>query len=298
MDSSVDIFAEMETGSELGQMFKEALFGYKNNVWCKNKLPFCPAVCRYAVDVGYAYFSGSMLRSNLLELSFNDKASFDSWFSGCSRDNTYIIAYKPGCVPCARLMSALETVADSLKSSGFNVYKINTQKNYHNLLLDSIMNNGLEGTPTVLKIEGNSVVEVALKDVQRELICGQESKYISLHDLIKKSVFQKNLKMGVVISATVTIGLGVYVYYVKQKMMQKLNCMYQQMLHTYPSSCDKHSSHFEAFIVQLYVQAKKDLNNLYFWQSYDEVLQSFLQQFQEKYLLIYQEAEINLVKPV
>ena len=46
-----------------------------------------------------------------------------------NQQNSYLIAYKPGCIPCANLLAAIETRIQNLQAQGKSVFMVNVRKN-------------------------------------------------------------------------------------------------------------------------------------------------------------------------
>lgn len=133
---------------------QELIFGAKNNYFCKPKDPFCPSQCHYEASTGYNHFIGAHNPWSLIpDLLFKDEKELNAWACSQTKD-TYLIAHRPGCPPCAKLLAALETRAQNLRETNINIYKINFHEN-DNALFNKDWN--LEATPTVWKISKNII---------------------------------------------------------------------------------------------------------------------------------------------
>lgn len=155
--TKIDPMHEMAIGSEEGNRFKEYLFGARKNLVCKPNEPFCPSLCHYPTNLAYNYFAGNAVEHSLIpSQSFFSEAELNKWAVDQNKD-TYLIAYKKGCPPCANLLAAIETRAQDLKSSNKNLFKINVQENQ-----DALGKNcwGYQGTPTVWKINQGKIAEI------------------------------------------------------------------------------------------------------------------------------------------
>jgi hypothetical protein len=150
------------TGEEIDKFYfdyKDEIFGAKNNPNCKPNDPFCESQCHYDTSVAYDYFKGkdNSEWSLIPDRSFKDETELNKWACNQTK-NTYLIAYKPGCPPCAALLAAIETRMQNLKEENINVYKINP---YQNRQAFSDKDWKFKGTtPTIWKISNGSVYEV------------------------------------------------------------------------------------------------------------------------------------------
>lgn len=124
-------FEEMHQGTQEDEQFKRYFFSAKNNIFCKKydreNNTFSSSLCDYSIEKAYAYFIGQKNHSLIPELVFESKQELQKWAQ--QQENSYLIAYKPGCIPCANLLAAIETRMQNLQADGKSVFMVNVHKN-------------------------------------------------------------------------------------------------------------------------------------------------------------------------
>lgn len=243
---TIDVVAEMAANTGLGSALKKQIFGSERNIWCKPPNdPYAPSVCHYDPELPYAIFKGKSIPGSGIEsVSFNSTEALKNWAAQRGA-NTSLVAYKPGCPPCATLLAALETVAQSNLESGRKIYKMNVKEGQHLRYLDDL-NVELNGTPTLWNItdKPNLMTAVPVDDISSEFIFLQKPEYISLDILNKRasslskfSSFVHNYRYEIALGLVATTFAAVATYWLygkykayKQKSsMQKLNPTTEQV---------------------------------------------------------------------
>ena len=139
---------------------KQYFFDAQNNIFCKNVDSKTgvrgKSECDYPVGLAYQYFAGKRQNAPIQELTFQNKKELEEWAK--QQKNTYLIAYKPFCIPCANLLAALETRVASLQTLGKSVVMVNVRKNQQ-AFNDEQDCWYYEGTPEVWLIRNGEVVK-------------------------------------------------------------------------------------------------------------------------------------------
>ncbi|MBP6892246.1 hypothetical protein KBB68_01565 [Candidatus Babeliales bacterium] len=148
-------FVEMELGTEEGKRLKEYFFRAENNVFCKEYHKetdrFSSSQCDYSTEAAYQYFNGQKKNSVVPELEFENRQQLEEWAQ--KQENSYLIAYKPGCVPCANLLAAIETRVQNLRAVGKSVFMVNVRKNEEVFSNEDTDCWYYEGTPEVWHVK-------------------------------------------------------------------------------------------------------------------------------------------------
>lgn len=130
-DEALHPFEEMRQGTPEGERLKEYFFQAKNNIFCKEydreKETFSESQCDHSTQAAYQYFNGQQSNSIVPELVFESKQELKAWAQ--QQQNSYLIAYKPGCISCANLLAAIETRIQDLQARGQSVFMVNVRKN-------------------------------------------------------------------------------------------------------------------------------------------------------------------------
>lgn len=179
-EKQIDYFAEMAQNTELGQKVKDFLFSAKHNKFCRSSDGFCPLQCHYDTQRAYEYFTGNHEEWSLIpSLSFATQEELDRW--ACNAQDVFLVAYKPGCPPCANLLAAIETRAKDLQASGMKIYKVNVRENNHGVFFDDEAWN-FTGTPTVWKINKGTLKQVnaSIKDYYDLFIKLREENFVGM----------------------------------------------------------------------------------------------------------------------
>lgn len=142
--------------AELPEKFLAPLLSAKRNYFCKEKSDFfAPSQCEYDTQIALEYYFATRTNSPIPFISFKNNQEFEIWKKQ-QTINTYLIISEKECTSCASLLAAIESRIQTLKSASFKIYIVDINKN-PNLFMQ------LKGTPTVFKINSNTIEEISLK---------------------------------------------------------------------------------------------------------------------------------------
>ncbi len=127
--SNFFVHAHENEDSEEDQI--KRLFNADNNPFCKHYNPetdiFYDSICNYPAEIAYLYFKGKRESDLIPEITFETKEALNEW--AARQEKSYMIAYKPGCFPCANLLAAIESKIQNLHDQGKTIFMVNVRKN-------------------------------------------------------------------------------------------------------------------------------------------------------------------------